>query len=215
MRRSVALSAILLAVLPTAALAQQAPADLPPLLDRATEIALARSAAPPEVSDDATVLVLERGGFIVAEPGASSVTCLVDRSDPRALEPHCYDAEGSGTILKIRLREAELREQGRTAGEIESDVSDGIRTGRLRLPSRPAMSYMMSAGQVLYDGDRRVGAWKPHLMVYVPYLTTADIGLSGEPSTAAATVFDEGTATACIVVALETFIEPKGAAFAR
>jgi hypothetical protein len=159
--------------------------------------------------------VLERGGFVVAEKGDNGVTCLVDRSDPRALEPHCYDREGSETILRIRLREAELREQGSSDADIAADVDAAIRNGRLRLPSRPAMSYMMSAGQVLYEEGRRVGAWKPHLMMYVPYITAADIGMSGAPSTAAATVFDEGKATACIVIAVETFVQPEGGTATR
>ena len=38
------------------------PAALPPLLPEAYEIALARSAAPPELSDHADVYVLRRGG---------------------------------------------------------------------------------------------------------------------------------------------------------
>jgi hypothetical protein len=200
------------AVPPSAA--AEAP-ELPPLLERSWEVALARSAAPADVSADATVLVLARGGYVLAEEGGSGVTCIVDRSDPRALEPHCYDPEGSETILRIRLREAELREQGLSAQEIEADVNEGIRTGRLRLPARPAMSYMMSAGQVLYNEGQRVGAWKPHLMIYVPYLTASDLGLGGAPSTVAATVFEAGTALASIVIAVETFIEPKPAAEAR
>jgi hypothetical protein len=181
---------------------------LPPLLDREREVTLARSAAPPAISADATVLVLARGGYVVAETGTNGVTCLVDRSDPRALEPHCYDPEGSRTIVRIRLREAELREQGRSEKEIDADVNDGIRTGRLALPSRPAMSYMMSAGQVLYDEGRKVGAWKPHLMIYVPYLKAADLGLGATPSPAAAMVFQEGTALACIVIVVEKFADP-------
>lgn len=183
--------------------------ELPPLLDRAHEVALARSAAPSDVSANATVLVLARGGYVVGETGSNGVTCLVDRSDPRALEPHCYDPEGSRTILRIRLREAELREQGRSKAEIDADVNEGIRTGRLALPARPAMSYMMSAAQVLYDEGREVGAWKPHLMIYVPYLTAADLGLGDTPSPAAAMVFEDGTALACIVIVVETFVEPK------
>ena len=205
----------LIALLAASPAAAQDGNGLPPLLERTHEVALARSAAPPEVSAQATVLVLHRGGFVVAEKGDNGVTCLVDRSDPRALEPHCYDREGSETILRIRLREAELREQGRSAADIAADVDEAIRTGRLRLPSRPAMSYMMSAGQVLYDAGRRVGAWKPHLMVYVPYITAADIGVSGNPSIPAATVFDEGKATACIVIAVETFVLPEDRTAAR
>lgn len=184
--------------------------ELPPLLPRAEEIALARSAAPPEVSDAATVLVLERGGYVVAEEGTNGVTCLVDRTWPESLEPHCFDAEGSRTILPIQLRIAELRERGESRETIDRDIADGLRTGRLPLPKRPVMSYMLSSGQVLYnDRGERVGKWRPHLMIYVPYITSAELGLSGSPSTRAPFVVDEGKPTANIVVVVSEFIDPE------
>ena len=68
---------LLLAGLPTPALAQSATAGRPgprPLMPRDREIALARSAAPAEVSGKATVLVLTEQGFVVAEPGSNGVT---------------------------------------------------------------------------------------------------------------------------------------------
>src|SRR5579864_8730145 len=50
------------------------------MADRNAEIALARSAAPPSISADATVLVLTRHGFETAVPGKNGWVCLVDRS---------------------------------------------------------------------------------------------------------------------------------------
>jgi hypothetical protein len=180
------------------------------VLDPAYETALARSAAPPEVSADATVLLYRPGvGFAVGTRGAGDVTCLVNRSRAHALEPHCFDREGSETILRIHLREAELRERGLDAEAIQADIDRGIRSGELRLPSRPAMSYMMSAEQVLISDDgRNVGAWKPHVMIYVPYITAEALGLGGEPSTRAAVVVDPGTALANIMIVVEEFVDP-------
>ena len=147
----------------------------PPLLPREREIALARSAAPPEVSDRATVLVLARGkGFVVAEPGTNGVTCLVDRSWPDAIEPHCFDPEGSRTILPVHARQMELREQGLSKASIQADIADGYRTGRFVVPARPALTWMMSAEQILYNDDgMRVGAWIPgrptaNLLIVMP-----------------------------------------------
>lgn len=185
--------------------------QLPPLLDEAWEIALARSAAPAQVTDDATVLVLQRGGYVVAVEGTNGVTCYLSRSRPESLEPHCFDAEGSATILAMALRRAELRELGKTKAEADADIAEGLAAGRFRLPTRPAMSYMMSSGQVLFDDDgTRVGNWRPHLMIYVPYITSADIGVSGPPSLAAPIVVDAGKPTANIMVVVAEFVEPKG-----
>src|SRR5579871_6652334 len=72
------------------------------MLQQADEIALARSAAPKMVSDDATVLVLGKGGYETAVKGSNGFTCFVGRSwmndfdavdfwDPRDLTPNCWN----------------------------------------------------------------------------------------------------------------------------
>ena len=43
------------------------------------------------------------------------------------------------------------------------------------------MTYMLSSGQRLVaDDGREVGAWKPHFMLYVPYLESEEVGLFEE-----------------------------------
>jgi hypothetical protein len=176
-------------------------------------VALARSAAPPEVSDDATVLALERGvGFVVAERGTNGVTCLVDRSWPQAIEPHCYDPEGARTILPIRLREMELREGGKSKSAIQADIAEGLRTGRFVVPTRPAVTWMMSAGQVLYNDEGvRVGAWKPHLMIYYPFLRSEDLGFGQAPPADGPMLSDPGRPTANLVIVMPSFVPVRGA----
>lgn len=203
---------ILLAFVPAGSLSGQSSdagsAERAPLLPRAREIALARSAAPPEVSDSATVLVLVRGeGFVVGERGTNGVTCLVDRSWPEAIEPHCYDPEGSRTILPVRAREMELREAGLSKASIKADIAEGYRTGRFVVPARPAVTWMMSAEQVLYDDDgARVGAWKPHLMIYYPFLDDSDVGVTGVPPADGPMVSDAGRPTANLIIAMPSFV---------
>lgn len=187
--------------------------ERPPILEREREIALARSAAPPEISADATVLALVRDrGFEVAVEGTNGVTCLVSRSWPRAIEPHCFDREGSRTILPVHLREAELKEQGWTKDAIHGDVAEGFRTGRFVPPSRPAVSWMMSAAQDLYnDEGAHVGPWKPHLMIYHPYLTPEDLGLgAGPPPADGPMVVDPGRPTANLVIVMPDFVPLAG-----
>jgi hypothetical protein len=179
------------------------------LLPRDREIALARSAAPSAVSRDATVMVLTHRGFEVGARGTNGVTCVVNRSHPQSLEPHCFDAEASATMLPIELRRTELLRDGKSAEEIDREIAAGLLSGKYRLPRRPAMSYMMSREQVLYSDDgRNVGRWHPHLMIYYPHLTSADLGLGGEPSTEAATVVDEGQAVSNIMIVVKDFTSP-------
>jgi hypothetical protein len=176
------------------------------ILPREREVALARTAAPAAVSRKATVMVLTERGFETAVKGTNGVTCVVNRSHPQSLEPHCFDAEGSATILPMELKRTELLREGKSPAEIDREIAAGLLDGTYRLPRRPAMSYMMSPEQVLYsDEGRKVGRWKPHLMIYYPHLASADLGLGGPPSSEAALVVDDGKATSNITIILETF----------
>jgi hypothetical protein len=176
------------------------------VLPREREIALARSAAPAAVSDDARVLVWNGADFEAAVEGANGVTCYVARSWPESLEPHCFDEEGSATILPIHVLQMKLWDSGAAPEAVDAAIARGLRTGELRLPSRPVMSYMMSAGQRLIDDDgQSVGAWQPHLMIYYPYLTQEALGLGAPPSTDAAIVVDPGTPLSNIMVVVKDF----------
>jgi hypothetical protein len=206
-RRIVAVAALLLAA--GEAAAQSATGNEIARLPRDTEIALARSAAPAAVATGAAVLVLEGGVFVVAEEGSNGATCYVSRSWPGSLEPHCFDAEATRTILPIHLLQAERRMTGTDETTIDGEIAEGLRTGRFRLPTRPAVSYMLSGAQILFDDEgKRAGRWSPHLMIYQPYLTPADVGLTGENS-GPVFVFDEGKPEAVIVVLVADFVTPE------
>ncbi|HZD05597.1 MAG TPA: hypothetical protein VE173_11775, partial [Longimicrobiales bacterium] len=179
-------------------------------LPRAREVVLARSAAPEAVSTDATVLVWTGDDYEEAATGSNGVTCFVDRSWPDSLEPQCFDEEGSATILPIFLEQVRLRHRGLGDAEVDAAIAAGLRSGAFRLPARPAMSYMMSGAQVLFDDDgRRVGAWRPHLMIYYPYLTEEAMGLGVTPSLDAAMVVDPGTPLSNVLVVVRDFVQPE------
>ena len=199
-----ALTALLL---PVAALGQTA--EAPPVLSALEEIALARSAAPANVTSEATILVLRNDRYETAYEGSSGVTCMVSRSLPLSIEPICYDPEASRTILQMEIRRVEMRLEGVADEEIERRIAEAIGNGELALPTRAALAYMMSAGQILYsDAETKVGAFRPHLHMYMPYATAQQFGIQGEPSTEAALVFDEGKPTANLVVFLGEFVQP-------
>jgi len=177
-------------------------------LSEGREIALARSAAPDAVSRDATVWVLRNGKYEVAVPGSSGNECFVARSQPRSLEPICYDREGAATVLHWELEHFALRTAGKSAAEIEAALAEAVGSGRIRMPSRPAMSYMMSSGQHLFDPEsgRDAGNWRPHVMIYVPYLTNEEIGLS--ETTGHVFVVRPGTPMAHLIVVVPDFVDP-------
>ncbi len=182
---------------------------MPPLMDQAEEVALALSAAPSRVSREATVLVLNRGGFVKAREGTNGVTCMVDRYYTEALEPQCFNSEAAATILPVLLRRNELREQGLEPGEIDEAIERGYREGEFRLPQRLALAYMFSSDQeILSDAGTRHGNYVPHLMIFVPYLTPETVGgqasRPGDP-----VVFRAGRRDAALIVPIRgDFVTP-------
>ena len=172
------------------------------------EVALARSAAPATISAGARVLMLADTGYVVADSGTSSVTCVVNRSWDRSVEPHCYDEEGAATVMRVELRRNYLRHAGKSEPDIEVELAKGILDGTYRMPSRPALSFMMSASQVLYDDNGTyVGKWRPHLMIYYPNLTNEHVGLPARPEMRVGMVSGAGTAEANLMIVMPTFVE--------
>src|SRR6202035_3084884 len=97
-----------------------APLDQYLIADRNAEIALARTAAPPSISQDATVMVLGRQGYETAVEGKNGFVCNVDRSwmdqfenspefwNPKRLGPVCYNPQAARTLLPITLIRTKL-----------------------------------------------------------------------------------------------------------
>ena len=180
------------------------------LLPLAREIALARSAAPSEVSDSATIYVLGENNWEIAVKGSNGVACHVNRSWVASLEPHCFDAEAAATILPMELRRTELLHQGRSLAEANRDIAEGLASGRFRLPRRLAMSYMMSSAQQLIGDDgQAAGNWRPHVMIFFPYLTASEVGLGTNQDPRAAILVDPGKPTANVMVVVREFVEPR------
>ena len=174
------------------------------------EIALARSAATATISSSSRVMILTDSGYIVGEKGSSTMTCVVNRSWKDSVEPHCYDQEGAATVMQIELRRNFLRHRGRSETEISADIGAGMLSGKYRLPSRPALSYMMSPRQILYGDDGKLaGKWRPHVMIYYPYLTNQALGFREQPEMAVGMVSESGDPQSSIMLIMPKFAEPE------
>ena len=125
------LATLTVACLGAAPLAAQKAPDLAPYMmpDRAAEIALARTAAAPAISDSASVLVLTRTGYVEAAHGTNGFTCIVLRSfagiigdpdfwNPRVRAPHCLNPPAVRTVLPEMLKRGEWIMSGVTPADI-------------------------------------------------------------------------------------------------
>jgi hypothetical protein len=146
------------------------------LMDRDAEIALARSAAPPSIAKDATVMVLGRRGYETAVEGATGFVCLVGRTwtagfknpefwNPKNRGAACYNPPAARSVMPVDLMRTKFALAGQSKDEIYESMKAAVEKGELPAVERGAMIYMLSKQGVIND---RVGHWHPHLMFYVP-----------------------------------------------
>jgi hypothetical protein len=138
------------------------------------EIALARSAAPSSISDNAQIMVLKRDGYRTVVHGKNGFLCLVERSwaqgtdqaefwNPKMRAPHCFNPQAARSFAPIYLMKTRLVLAGTPKSGIAREVAAALDTGKLPALEPGAMAYMMSRQQYLNDQDKD---WHPHIMFY-------------------------------------------------
>ncbi|HEY8256411.1 MAG TPA: hypothetical protein VIG08_02025 [Gemmatimonadales bacterium] len=173
---------ILFCVVTGESVAQDGYPVAPRPLPDAEEIALATSAAPAAISGTAAVYAVRESGAVQLRKGSNGVVCMVARDlHGGSAYPICYDREAARTVMKREVLEVTLRASGKSEDEVRDLVKAGYADGSLPHPAKPAISYMMSPKQVLFSDPtkegRRVGPWSPHLMISMPNLTAAQLGV--------------------------------------
>jgi hypothetical protein len=146
------------------------------LLDRNDEIALARSAAPPSIGKEATIMVFGRHGYETAVEGTNGFVCNVDRPwmdqfedspefwNPKRHGPVCYNPQAAKTLLPILLIRTKLALAGKSKAEMKEGMKAAIENGELPALEPGAMAYMLSKQGFL---NSFCGNCAPHLMFYV------------------------------------------------
>ena len=189
------------------------------MIPKEREIALARSAAPDRVSQDATIMVLGQEGYETAVEGSNGFVCLVLRSwgnpsydhyyiyDPRVIVPECLDENAVKTILPLQLLRAKLGTNMTPPDAIEVAVKEAFRSGRLQRTKTVSFGYMMSA-EMKFDADHHGPA---HIMIYVPDSYSNDT-IGGFPYKEKFVIVEGGSDepyTAANIYLTEKAIEPK------
>ena len=195
MARAAAVCSIALAALLAASAAWAEPGASPMtaplaqyLMPAEAEVALARSAAPPALSADATILVLTAHGYDVAAKGGNGFTCLVERGwqapfdqsdfgSPKIHGAVCYNAPAVRTVLPYTFERTRLVLAGMTTAQVHAQIEKDVADKVLVAPEIGAMSYMMSK-----DQDLGSGHWHPHLMFHVPRTDAAAWGANVDGS---------------------------------
>lgn len=201
----------------------------PPLADylmpRDAEVALARSAAPANVSGRATIKVLTQSGYVVDRTGDNGFVCMVLRGwaaptytpeqlrdlvyDATVRAPICFDPGAARTVMPYYELRSRLGMEGRTPDEIAQRVEAAYARGELPQRDGASFAYMWSANQQLGPG---IGHWHPHMMVFTPYYKNAMLGDNAFGQPLPIVTDDGGTPFAVVVIPVDDKLAVKAEA---
>jgi hypothetical protein len=195
-------------------------AKYPPLSEymmaRDAEIALAKSAAPDNISDHATIKVLTASGFQTVHDGDNGFVCIVMRGftgaptltpiqlrslvyDAKTRAPICFNPQAAKTVLPHYELRTKLGIEGKTPDQMAEAVQAAYAKGKIPKRAEVSFAYMWSADQVLGP----VGHWHPHMMLYVPYYENSMLGDNAAGSPLPAVFEDAGTPFAVAVIPVD------------
>ena len=189
------------------------------------EIALAKSAAPENISGHATIKVLTASGFQVVHDGDNGFVCMVMRAfsapsytpaqfreivyDPTIRAPICFSAPAARMVMPYY----ELRTKLALEGKGPDQIAEGVQAAYVKggLPRRDGVSfaYMWSADQSLGSG---VGHWHPHMMVFCPYYENSMVGGNEFGSPLPQVSDDAGTPFTVVVIPIDDRLAVKARA---
>lgn len=179
------------------------------------EVALAKSAAPANISSHATIKVLAKSGYQVAVQGANGFVCLVMRGwtaptytpeqlrdlvyDSKIRAPICFDPAAARMVMPYYELRSKLGMEGKTPDQIAEGIEAAYAKGELPKREGVTFAYMWSADQNLGP----VGHWHPHVMVFSPYYDNSMIGGNDFGSPLPVVTDDAGTPFAVVVIPVD------------
>jgi hypothetical protein len=192
------------------------------MMARDAEVALARSAAPANISGRATIKVLTNSGYQVVNEGSNGFVCIVMRGftgptytpaelrnivyDATIRAPICFDPSASRVVLPYYELRTKLAMEGKSPDEIARGVEEAYVRGRLPKRDGVSFAYMWSADQQLGPG---VGHWHPHMMVFSPYYENSMLGGNDFAKPLPFVTDDAGTPFTVVVIPVDDKLAVK------
>lgn len=192
------------------------------LMQQDAEVALAKSAAPANISDSATIKVLTNSGFEVVHEGNNGFVCEVMRafsaptytpaqfrdlvyvSSVRA--PICFNPQAAREVLPYYELRTKLAMDGEDPDKIGQGVQAAYDGGQLPKRTGVSFAYMWSADQNLAPG---IGCWHPHVMIFAPYYKNGMVGGNAFGAPLPQVSDDAGTPFAVVVVPVDDKLAVK------
>lgn len=179
---------IVLAISPRPGEAQAMPAE--------AQIAAAALAAPADRRDGVTVMGYDAAGkFVTLRRGTNDLICLADDPEREGFETACYHE----SLEPFMARGRELTAQGVTGQDRVKARYDEIEAGKLKMPDKPAMLYVLS-GASFDPATGTVQNEYRRSTIYIPYATAESTGLSTMASETDPWIMFPGTPGAHIMI---------------
>ena len=159
------------------------------LMKPADEIAMARTAAPPSVSDHATVMLLGKQGFYVSSKGTNGFVCMVTRAwfagfadpdfwNPLSHGPECLNPPAVSSVLPQFLARTQWVIAGATQAQMIAKAKAAYASGRFVQPAPASFAFMLSKEGYLNNAHN---AWLPHVMPFIPSGQAEKVWAAGLP----------------------------------
>jgi hypothetical protein len=186
------------------------------LMHEGDEVALARSAAPDEISSRATIEVLTSTGYRVVHTGDNGFVCIVMRGftgaptfnpvelrglvyDSKTRAPICLNPQAVETVLPYYELRTKLGLARKTPDEIADAVQAEYANGEIPKRDSVSFGYMWSADQILGPS----GHWHPHIMVFAPNYDNSMLGNNPPGGHLPVVGDDAGTPFAVLVIPVD------------
>lgn len=148
------------------------------------EITLARSAAPPSISNDAEIMTLGDKSYETVAKGKNGFVCLVMRSwankfgdgefwNPKIRSPLCVNAAAAQSVIPVYLERTRWVLSGIGETEMIARTKAEIAKHAIPDPQPGSMSYMMSKQGYINDDAHH---WYSHVMFFMPRTEGASWG---------------------------------------
>ncbi len=144
-------------------------------------------ALPADLRSEAAVVKFENGKQIVLRPGTNSMICRADDPDVPGIAVWCFPRSHDA----YARRWYQLAAQGNDSEAVNSIITDEIKSGQLEWPD-VAVNYNLRGPSL----DTAV----PTTVVYVPFATGSDLGITEERKFRAPWLMLAGTAFAHIMI---------------
>lgn len=148
------------------------------------ESALALSASPQNIRENAGVYVLGESGYELVRKSANNYMCLVERATDNSLLPQCFDKLGQQVHIPIHMDAAKQRLAGESWQSIRQQRAEKFANGTYQSVKGHGVVYMASDFNlfVSQDGKTKLRI-APHVMFHAPNVTMEDMNASEQSTT--------------------------------